>query len=61
MARQTCVAGCVDDGIRVQPSMPPVSLTKNRPGLIAARMINLATMLTARRRRIDAAWADVSV
>jgi hypothetical protein len=30
-------------------------------GLIAARMINIATILTARRRRIIAAWADVRV
>jgi hypothetical protein len=34
-------------------------LTKTCRGLIAARMINVATNFLARRRRISAVWADV--
>ena len=36
-------------------------LTKTGRGLIAAPMINASTILTARRRRIIAVWADVCV
>jgi hypothetical protein len=36
-------------------------LTKTGHGLIAAPMINATTILTVRRRRIIAVWADVSV
>ncbi|MDB5518066.1 MAG: hypothetical protein JWQ17_4824 [Tardiphaga sp.] len=36
-------------------------LTKRGRGLIAAPMINTATILIARRRRIIAVWADVRV
>jgi hypothetical protein len=36
-------------------------LTKAGRGLIAAPMINAATFLAARRRRIFAVWADVCV
>jgi len=37
------------------------TLTKSGRGLIAAPMINAATMSIARRRRIIAVWADVCV
>jgi hypothetical protein len=37
------------------------TLTKIGRGLIAAPMINALTILTARRRRILAVWADVCV
>jgi hypothetical protein len=36
-------------------------LTKTGRGLIAAPMINAATMFIARRRRITAVWADLRV
>jgi hypothetical protein len=36
-------------------------LTKSGRGLIAAPMINTATILIARRRRIIAVWADVRI
>jgi len=36
-------------------------LTKKGRGLIAAPMINAATILSARRRRSLAVWADVCV
>jgi hypothetical protein len=36
-------------------------LTESRRGLIAAPKINIVTILTARRRRIIAVWADVRV
>jgi hypothetical protein len=35
------------------------TLTETCLGLIAARMINVATNFLARRRRISAVWADV--
>jgi len=52
--------------------MPPISilralndsgsrLTKTARGLIAAPMINAATILIARRRRTVAVWADICV
>jgi len=52
--------------------MPPISilralndsgsrLTKTWRGLIAAPMINAATMSIARRRRTVAVWADICV
>jgi hypothetical protein len=37
------------------------TLTKTGRGLIAALMINAATMSIARRRRISAVWADICV
>jgi hypothetical protein len=36
-------------------------LTKTARGLIAAPMINAATILIARRRRTVAVWADICV
>jgi hypothetical protein len=36
-------------------------LTLEPRGLIAAPMINAATILIARRRRTIAVWADVSI
>jgi len=36
-------------------------LTKTGRGLIAAPMINAATILIARRRRTVAVWADICV
>jgi hypothetical protein len=39
----------------------PGILTPTRRGLIAAPMINAATIIIARRRRILAAWADICV
>jgi hypothetical protein len=36
-------------------------LTKTVRGLIAAPMINAATILIARRRRTVAVWADICV
>jgi hypothetical protein len=43
-------------------SLPqPGGLTKAGRGLIAAPMINAATILIARRRRTFAVWADICV
>jgi hypothetical protein len=42
-------------------SWPYFTLTKTGRGLIAAPMINAATILIARRRRIFAVWADICV
>jgi hypothetical protein len=39
----------------------PSILTKTGRGLIAAPMINAATILIARRRRTSAVWADICV
>jgi len=36
-------------------------LTKTARGLIAAPMINAATILIARRRRTVAVWADICI
>jgi hypothetical protein len=41
--------------------MTATILTKTGRGLIAAPMINAATILIARRRRTIAVWADICV
>jgi hypothetical protein len=41
--------------------MTVCTLTKTRRGLIAAAMINAATMIVVRRRRTSAVWADICV
>jgi hypothetical protein len=44
-----------------RPGMTANILTPTRRGLIAAPMINAATMFSTRRRRILAVWAVVCV
>jgi hypothetical protein len=41
--------------------MTVTTLTKTGRGLIAAPMINAATIIIARRRRTIAVWADIGV
>jgi hypothetical protein len=43
------------------PEMTVRILTKTGRGLIAAPMINAATIVIVRRRRTSAVWADICV
>jgi hypothetical protein len=45
----------------IEPGMTVITLTKTARGLIAAPMINAATIVIARRRRTLAVWADICV